>query len=688
MKYLNCKPRLIASAIAAMICCATRVSAQTAGDASLPPPAVGVVAQAQTIEIKGQALRNAASPYSSTALDEQQVRDAAASQPEQLLRQVPGVEVRGYHLGGVVNVITIRGFSGGAHGGDLGMIIDGIPLNEAMSHADGYADLNVIVPLEIGRFEVFRGPVSALYGNFNRGGLIAIDSRRGGRYAEVDASVASFGTADVQGALGTRLGAGQFNGAAQLYRTGDYRPNSDFTRGTLSGRWTLALAPGSDLSFSGRAHKGDWKSASYLLKTQFDGGDPYGKDSHVNNDGGSKNFYTGRVDYNLLLSERLKLLSFAYATDQDYSRFFTRPLNNTTWSQREETYKRKVGGVGFSINGSKGSSGLPLDWVAGAELYRESTDYLFFEGTQGRLRTSAASYDRRYTFNSASAFTELSLSAVPWLQPTLGLRFDRFTGDCTRQAAETGSDPCATLNTATRTTPKLGLRSTVAPGLDLRTSLAEGFALPPGVAKYAAGGSGLKTTVLRQIEVGVAYKVGGFRGDLATYRITSSNEVATVSPGVYVNFGSTRRKGVEAALTWMPLADAELALVANTADAMIVENLNPALIGKQVTGVPKTSVSVRAAFRPAAGWGGSAELRHLTDSAVDAANTLFYGAFTTLDVGLQYQGLWGSTRYRGYLRIANATNRQYASNAFVIGGQTLVAPDAPRNFQLGIQTDF
>ena len=51
------------------------------------------------------------------------------------MRQVPGVELRSYGLGGVVNVITIRGFNGGAHGGDLGMVVDGIPLNEAMSHS-------------------------------------------------------------------------------------------------------------------------------------------------------------------------------------------------------------------------------------------------------------------------------------------------------------------------------------------------------------------------------------------------------------------------------------------------------------------------------------------------------------------------------------------------------------------------
>ncbi len=649
-------------------------------------PAAAEAAPPQ-IEIKGQGLRSAAQAYSSTTLEAAQIRDAAVNQPEQLLRQVPGVEVRNYNLGGVVNVITVRGFNGGAHGGDLGMVVDGIPLNEAMSHSDGYADLNVIVPLEIERFQVYRGPVSALYGNFNRGGLIAVETRRHGRYLEADASLGSFATADLQGAVGAKLGAGDFNGAAQIYRSGDFRPDSKFTRGTLSGRWTLPVTAAGSLSLSARAHRSEWDSASYLLKSQFDAGDRYGKDPRVNNDGGSKNFYTGRVDYNVALAPQLKLLTFGYATQQDYTRFFTRPLNVTSWSQREETYDRRVAGAGGSLNGQSRVAGLPLSWVAGVEAYRERTDYLFFEGTQARARTSPAVYDRRYAFNSLSAFTELALN-VPWLRPTLGLRHDRFTGDCTRQGTETGGDACARLNTASRTTPKLGVVSTVAPGLDLRASRAEGFALPPGVVKYAAGGAALKPTVFTQTELGASYKAQQFRADLTGYRIDSSNEVRTVWPGVFENFGRTRRSGTEAALTLTPMESVELGLVATRMQARVVENANPALVGKQVTGVPRQTTGVTLAWRPAEGLGASAEWRRADDSAVDAPNTLFYGGYSTVDLGLQYTGRLGPSRWRAYARVQNAADRAYASNAFLIGGQQLVAPAAPRAVQVGVQADF
>lgn len=676
-----------ATACAAAVACSPWALAQTAAqatEAGSADPAIPV----QSVVIKGQGLRAGGSAYSSTRLDAQQVRDEAASQPEQLLRRVPGVEVRGYHLGGVVNVITIRGFSGGGHGGDLGMVLDGIPLNEAMSHDDGYADLNVVVPLEIGNFEVFRGPVSALYGNFNRGGLIAIETRRGGRYSELDTSLGSFSTVDVQAALGTPLAGGSLNAAAQLHRTGDYRPDSKFTRGTASARWTVELTPGSSLSLSGRTHQGEWTSASYLPRTQFDGGDTYGRDPRVVNDGGSKHFSTLRVDYNQQLGEGLKLLSFAYATQQDYSRFFTRPQNISTWRQREETYERRVAGAGANLNGSHRIADIALSWVVGAELYRESTDYLFFEGSKARARQAPASYNRQYDFNSGAVFGEWVATVAPWLRPTLGLRYDRFTGQCRRQGSEIGADPCDRLNPASRTTPKLGLRSTIAPGFDLRASQAEGFALPPEESKYAPGGARLKPTVFKQSELGASYVGGPLRADLAAYRITSSNEVRAVSPGVYENFGRTLRRGVEVSVTFTPLGDVELGWVANAARTRVLENINPAVVGKQVTGVPRLSTGLTAAWRPASGWGASAELRKVADSAVNATNTVFYGSYQTLDLGLQYAGSYGATRYRAYMKVDNAADRKYASNAFVIGGQVLVAPAAPRSVQIGLQTDF
>ena len=669
--------------------------AQTAGPALSTPVIVAATAVGEVV-IKGQSLQTAATPFSSTVLDGQQVRDAIITQPEELLRLVPGVVVRALSLGGVVNTISIRGFGSGAHGGDLGMAVDGIPLNEAMSHADGYADLNVVVPLEIDRFEVFRGPVSALYGNFNRGGVIAIATRRGGEFAAFDLSAGSFGTFDVQGALGTALGPGRFNGAFQAYKSDGFRPGFNYERGTLAGRYSLKLSQATELSLSARVHRGDWDSAGNVTRAQFEGGNPYGRDARVVADGGLKRYSSARADLNHVLNPGLKLLTFLYGNHQDYNRFFTRPVNATAWSQREETYERRVAGAGFSLNGSQTWLGGPLNWVAGAEVYRESTDFINFEGTVARSRVNAAAYNRSYDTDSASLFLEAEATLSPLLRPTLGVRYDRFTGQCNRNGAETGGDPCSKLNTESRATPKLGVRSTVMAGLDLRASVAEGFALPPNAVKFAPGGANLQPTVFRQTEIGLNYTARGLlRADLALYRIGSSNEVRTVSPGVFQNFGKTQRNGIESSLTLTPLRSLpalELGLVYTTTDATVKENANAALLGKRITGVHKEAGTASLAWRPASGLGGNVEVRKVGAVPVLADNSVFYPGYTTVDLGAQFSGTLGSpgsgTRFRVYAKVENATDKLYATSTGITSGVQTYNVAPPRGVRVGFQADF
>ncbi len=651
-------------------------------------PASASASSLQNVVVKGRALPRESSPASRTVLDAEQVRDAQVLQPEELLRQVPGVDLRPYHLGGVVNVIAIRGFGGGAHGGDLGMMIDGIPLNEAMSHSDGYADLNVVVPLEIDRFEVFRGPVSALYGNFNRGGLVAIESRRGGRYDLLDVSAGSFGTVDLQAARGAPLGPGHFNGAVQLARSSGFRPDSDYRRGTASGRWTLPLSAATQLSVSTRLHDGDWNSAGYLLRTDYDAGQRRAQDPRVLGDGGAKRFGTLRADLDHALSPELKLLAFVYGTQQDYTRFFTRPIDAQTWSQREEAYVRGVSGVGLSLNGLHQVNGVPLGWVVAAESYRERTDYQFFEGSIARMRTGAPVSDRRYRFDSQSVFGEVTAQVAPIFQPTIGLRFDRFDGSCEAKAETTG-DPCSMLNAVSTTSPKIGVRSTVWPGLDLRASHSVGFALPPGVAKFAPGGAGLAPTEFRQNEVGLSWRGRAVRVDLAHYVMDSRNEVRTVSPGLFENFGRTRRQGSELALTVTPRESLEWTLLAATTDARVVENASAGLVGRRVTGVPAASASMTIAWRPVQGLGASVSWRWQDEAAANAANTVMADAATTVDLALQYAlPRAGGAAWRAYFKLDNLTDRAAPSNVFVIGGQQLVAPNASRSLRAGLQADF
>lgn len=640
------------------------------------------------IVVKGQILRAEDSAFSATVLSNDDIRLQTVGDIDELFDSVPGMAVRDLQLGTVANSIVIRGFGNGGHGGDLGAVIDGIPLNEAMSHADGYVDLNLIIPLEIDSFTVFKGPVSALYGNYNRGGLINIQTRKDGSYAETDLSLGEFGLADLQAAYGAQLGErSRVNLAGQVYRNDGFRPQSQTTRATFAGRWSAHVTDALDIAISARSLTADSDSASYLTLQQFQA-DREGIDPNVQNDGAEREFRTLRLDANYALSDGLKLLTFAYATRQEFTRFFTRPIDAATWRQREETYDREIAGIGASLNGTRNVGGRQISYVAGVESFQESTAFMFFDALDNRRRVQPALNDRDTGLDSISAFTEVEARLHPLANLSFGLRADRFTGSCELRGPEAGSDPCGELDGASHVSPKLGLRSQVTDRLQLRASRSEGFALANGFVKYAIGGQPLNENVFRQTEVGAHVSVADtLELDLAAYRLRSTGEVRTVSPGVYENFGATLRSGFEVEASWTPSETFRLTAVYGTTDTEVERNFDARLIGLTIPGVPEDSASLDARFGPYAGWTVNAGWRYQGEYQVDALNTLTADAYDILDLGVAYTRN-ADRSYRVYARIDNVTDEWYATSLSMIGGQRLVAPGAPRTLRAGIQLDF
>lgn len=639
------------------------------------------------VVVKGELLKTEDSAYTATVLRSEEIRQKTPGDIDELLRSVPGMAVRDLQLGSVANSIVIRGFGNGGHGGDLGAVIDGIPLNEAMSHADGYVDLNVIIPLEIDSFTVLKGPVSALYGNYNRGGMVNVQTRKTGDYAELDLSGGSFETFDLQGAFGSHLGdTQQVNVAAQTFRTDGYRPQSDTKRSVFAGRWSGNVTPALQLALSSRYLNAESNSASYLTLQQFQS-NPRGIDPRVLGDGADKEFLTLRGDANYSINDDLKLLTFAYTTQQDFTRWFTRPVGNA-WLQREETYDRDVFGAGTSLNGVATPATVRISYVAGVETFRESTDYRFFDGLTRRVRPAPATTNRQTDLNSVSAFTEVQADVHPLAQLFFGLRADRFTGGCERRATETTSDPCGPLKEASHASPKIGIHSRVAEGVTLRASWAEGFALGNGFVKYAVGGQPLDENVFRQTEIGAHLALASTLDfDVAAYRLTSTGEFRTVAPGVFENFGGTLRRGFEASLLWKPLTSLDLSATYGLSDTEITENGDARLLGLAVAGVPKDSGSLEATFRPFTGWSLNATWRYVGEYEVDALNTVEASSFGVYDVGAAYTSN-GDRSYRAYVRVENVTDREYATSVSIIGGQQLFAPGAPRAVRAGIQFNF
>ena len=384
----------------------------------------------------------------------------------------------------------------------------------------------------------------------------------------------------------------------------------------------------------------------------------------------------------------MRLLTFAYNTQQQFTRYFTRPVSATRFLQREETYDRDVYGVGANLNGQWRFADMPVNYVIGIEAFKETTEYQFFDGLNNRIRVNPALDDRESDIDSRSAFGEATVRLHRLLDVSLGARYDRFTGQCKRLGPEAGTNPCETLEVIDNLSPKLGVKSQVTHWLQLRGSYSEGFAIPGGFTKYAPGVQSLKPVDIQQTEFGVLLNpLEDVQLDVVGYRIKSSEEIITISPGVFENFGATLRTGVEASARWVASDAFELSAVYGSAHSRINKNNNPALLGKSVTGVPEQTATLNALWRPIEALSLDATWRYIGEAWMDSGNTRASASYNTLDVGAAYT-LKARTPTRLYVNIDNITDRRYATATGLSFGSEFLTPGAPRAVRVGVQVGF
>ena len=321
-------------------------------------------------------------------------------------------------------------------------------------------------------------------------------------------------------------------------------PTRATSRGRSRGGFATNLSDRTDVNLSLRGHSGEWNGPGYIPQDQFLSDDARRlQGPNAEDDGGAKTFYAERIGLNHSFSDRLRLLTYGYAVQQDFTRFAKFGYN--AGGQSERSNQRDVLGGGTSLNGQAALASVPVQFVVGAEVYSERTQRRRW-ATQNRVR-QAQTEDRDFTVQNAAAFVQAELDVSPYLRPTLGLRFDTFFGEF--EGNDPGQAPVSSgLNDYSHLSPKLGLRSTVAPGLDLRASATNGYILPNGADKYDAT-LDVDPAEIWQVELGATYDAGPVRLDLVGYQLDTSDEIVEDPPGsgTFRNAGQTRRRGVEAA---------------------------------------------------------------------------------------------------------------------------------------------
>lgn len=643
--------------------------------------------QLSEISVKGGALKAKNSTTTINVIKLDEIQSLNIDQPARLIEQVPGVDLGAYRQGGVADVFSIRGFGGGGHAGQAGVQVNGISLNEAEGHADGYADLNILIPINLSEMKVYKGPSSVLFGRFAQGGTLAFETRKGGDYQNVSISGGSFNTIDAQVALGQPFSIGKkklrSNLAFQIYKTDGYSENSDFLKGNFSGRLSYNITDKTDIALSLRGHSSEWDAPGYIPGDQF-----YNKQlrnqqaKNAEDDGGSKNFLSQRLDINHTINDNLRLLIYGYSVQQNFTRFAK--FGFQPGGQEERFNTRNVYSTGGSLNGKSSIGSIGLDWTAGLEYYNEGTDRKRW-ATSDRVREEQTE-QRKFSIQSISAYAQGEFDVSQYFRPSIGLRYDTYNGSFTNE--DPGQQEFTReLNNLSSLSPKIGVRSTLFRGFDVRASISNGFSLPNSTTKYDPD-LNVEPTQLWQYETGINYNYKNWLElDAAAYILNTSQEVVENPPGsgVLVNAGMTQRRGIETKVRFKPIPALKLSSSFSYTETEIINNPEESLLGKELTSIPATISNFNLSYTLKSGIGAKFSLRDVGSYATSTDNSAYYDGYTVSDISFYYN-FGGRITQKGriFLEINNIFNEIYAESVFGSVGSQAFAPAPLRNFMMGI----
>jgi len=516
--------------------------------------------QPQTVEVKGQrsdaerlapGAGPAALPGSVTTITAEDIATLNVGRDiSNVFKRVPGVVAHNIDQGDTGNGFRMRGFATqGTHGADTAIHIDGVPQNIPSSQAGaghGPAFLEWMTGDMIDTAEVIKGPVSALFGDQNRAGAVAIGTREGGAATPSSATLTleSYGGRRGSLVLSSELGAVRSLLVADRYHIDGFRHGAGLDRSNLF--WKLSTNLG-DGVYSLRAsyYKSDYAGAGYLSLPAMEAGlDPHATMY------GLPGF--GDAQRRTLVFNRRPLTGEAgwfatvYAEDFERSRAIQTSATQHTYGYDDRAIAGARVGNSWTF-GDRAILTLGLDARSDkGDAFRQQ--YRNFQPTANYVN------NQDLDLLTYGVFAQAQYRVKPDLKLHGGLRYDRFDYELVNRKLPAAS----TAYKSGVATPKVGATWNVRPAFELYANVAQGFRSPAAEQISSSGSlgplgapggrinTGIDPSRVRSHDLGFnARPLAGLAFSGALYTIQNDDEIINTAPDVFVASGQTTRKGVE-----------------------------------------------------------------------------------------------------------------------------------------------
>jgi iron complex outermembrane receptor protein len=634
------------------------------------------------VVVRGDATRQTLEATSATVLDHDQIVDRVYTTPLDMVTLSPGISLQQYHQGGTAAAFQMRGFTSCSHGPDAAIFLDGVPLNET----DGYADTNIIIPEEIDRVEIIKGPSSALYGNYASAGVVHFLTIKEGDFTRLKARYGSFNTQDAVFTMARRDGKLDQVYAGQLYHTDGYRDNSDWDKQNGAGRWTYRFSDRLDATLGMRVFNSTWDAPGYIPQQVYDSR-PESAVSHVN--GGKKKRFDGRMDVRYRLSDESKFIFYTWGYSQDFNRWYQNWLSA---SQKpgdnygnERFFQREVFGAGASYNFKGKLLERQTSLILGLDFMREDDNRERWNLVVGDGRNRGSKYqDYNIKLNTLSLYGEFDYAVFKPLRLILGARMDSFSGDMDDKLPRESYD----LDGPNVFSPKAGLVYTVIQDWELFANYGRGFALASD--KNLFQDNNLNPAIRTQYELGMRAKPSQWADFVfSIWRLDTTDDIqpSLDDPSVLENAGKTRRQGVEAGINIYPAPDWYIHADYAYIDSEYLKFVKGGVSydGNKLRNVPDHIANMEIGYKPALGLGGRLRYRYVADRYINEANTLTLEGHHVINAQASYTF---NHKYRLELDVINLFDEKYSNYGSFTNGERVYAPEDPLSVYLTLRVNF
>lgn len=632
---------------------------------------------------------------------------------ESLLR-VPGVVVQNRQNYAQDLQISVRGFGARSTFGVRGvrLYVDGIPA----TMPDGQGQTSNFDLASAGSIEILRGPFSALYGN-SSGGVIAMQTEEGGPGRQV-ASYARLGSYDTSN-IGIKASGqqGMVNYVAGLSRfaTDGYREHSEAVRNIANAKLRIVPDVDAALTFIGNAvtmpHVQDPLG---LSRSQWQS-NPRGADANAllfNTRKSVRQEQLG-LHHEKILNGEDTLRAMVYAGRRSTMQFQAIPVaaqSAATSAGGVIDLVRDYGGADVRWARRQKLDRGTLQWTAGISLdgvWEARRGYENFSGgmlgVQGKMRR-----DERNQARNIDTYLQAQWQPTDKWIVLAGVRNSvvQLRSDDRYIAPGNGDDSGSRQYRAAA--PVLGATYKLSAAMNLYAAYGKGFETPTlNELSYRLGGSGfnfaLQPAKSNHYEAGIkAYLGAHLRSELAVFHSGTRNELSVLSNtggrAVFQNAAKTRRDGIEWSVQGNWPSGVSMLLSASLLRAVYADAFCPAsctfatqvMAGNRIPGVPGRSAYAELSWsRAASGFSAALEGRYAGRVYVDDLNTDAAPAYFTASLRAGVEQQLGSWRLRGFARIDNLADRDYAGSVIVNESNRRFFEPAPgRNYLIGIDAAY